>query len=162
MSFGIIRVEILVHAAVGNGRAGLLLHAGEHLGEPLALAGFIEIAGRLAGTRSAFSAMRMSSALRTGSVSFAATSRASTAWRLAQSTMASADDDHRFEEGLLLAVVHRGSAGRGRPASPGLLALMSLKPRFRIFSKSCTHWMEERKDAVSLTMKRDMSPSGSS
>ena len=45
----VVGVQILVHAAVGDGGAGLLLDTGEHLHEPLALAGFPEVAGGLAG-----------------------------------------------------------------------------------------------------------------
>ena len=47
--FGVEGEEILIHAAVGNGGAGLLLDAREHLGKPLALAGFPKVAGRFAG-----------------------------------------------------------------------------------------------------------------
>ena len=45
----VVGIQVLVHAAVGNGGAGLLLDAGEHLGEPLGLHGFVEVRGGLGG-----------------------------------------------------------------------------------------------------------------
>ena len=42
-------IEVLVHAAVGNGGTGLLFQTREHLGEVLGLHGFVEVAGRVGG-----------------------------------------------------------------------------------------------------------------
>ena len=41
------RIQILVHTAIGNDRAGFLFHTGEHLGEPLRLHRIAEITGRV-------------------------------------------------------------------------------------------------------------------
>ena len=43
----VVRIQVLVHAAIGNDRAGFLLHTGEHLGEPLRLHRIAEITGRV-------------------------------------------------------------------------------------------------------------------
>ena len=45
----VVGVQVLVHTTVGDGGTGLLFDTGEHLHEPLALAGFPEVAGGFAG-----------------------------------------------------------------------------------------------------------------
>ena len=43
----VVRVQVLIHAPVTDDGPGFLLDAGEHLGEPLGLHGFIEVSCRV-------------------------------------------------------------------------------------------------------------------
>ncbi|KAF5044587.1 hypothetical protein DSECCO2_490250 [anaerobic digester metagenome] len=101
----VIGEEVLVHAAVGDGRAGLLLDAREHLGEPLALAGLPEVAGRLAGHALGVlgHADEFGLADRVGFLRRHFAGQHGVAPRPVHDGLT--DDDHGFEEGLLLAVV---------------------------------------------------------
>ena len=83
------------------------------------------------GTRSALAAIRKSSALRLGSFSFSAISRASVAWRLAQSTIASQTMITASRKGRFSRSSFAESGSRAASFSSASF-LMPLKPRCKI------------------------------
>ena len=102
----VVRIEVLVHAAVGNDGAGLLFDAREHLHEPLALDGFAEVAGRISGHMLANvgHAEQFLLADRIGRCGGGVAGKLRMALRPDHDGVA--HDDHGFEERLLFPDIH--------------------------------------------------------
>ena len=109
----VVRIEVLVHAAVGNGRTSLLLQTGEHLGEPLALAGFPEVAGGFAGHAFGVGGHAQQFSLALGIRGHGSLLAGSLSVTLGPEHDGVANDDDSVKEGLLFAGILGGQRIKG-------------------------------------------------
>ena len=114
-------VQVLVHAAIGNDGAGLLLDAREHLHKPLALHGFAEAAGRVCGHMIAGFGDLEQLGLTLGVAFLGGQFAGQIGVALGPDHDGIAHHDHGFEEGLFVPQIHRVGQVKGGKLVAGFL-----------------------------------------